>query len=1235
MKQFLKNKIIFLIFSSLFISITIPFSVKAALSFDGMENYVGVTDNSILDLGAGDFTIEGWFYPEGQGTGGIAKYSKSLDVGFEIWTNPYSQSVDFYIAEGASKSALVEGFIPGQYDSWHHVVGVKSGQDILLYIDGDLKSQDSMPGVTNVDNDEFLFFGQKVYDVGLYQGFMGGIRVYNRALSQAEITDHFDGTYNDETGLVGLWRLEDASGNIAIDSSGNGNDGIIYGPTETVGSVTFIRPLKEFDSPPRVKINTKISGVYHKILSLDYSAVDDNPGKGMLISQPMSFYCCNEDKDECQELATEQKNEGKYDFDTTKVPDGIYTIRITAEDGYGIKGEDFSEPIVIHNTGPSFDILISPVSQIKETDKITLKITSSEELSGIPVLKITQYKADPVTINLKRIGNYFYAQTPLLRGYPGKAVISISGEDNFGNIGEVITSGASFLIEGFGPPPPVITNATNNQVFFQNNIDILGIAQPGTRIYLTLNGVDTLSATTSAAGIFEFKNITLAKNNGGYNTLSIFGVNKNGEQGGETVLKLKLNSPPKVSISTSISGEISGEKEIKWSASDSNEDKLSFSLEYSNDGGITWDILASGLNDFSYKFDTTQLADGGNYYLRVIADDGAVKTESAEKEFSIKNNLPSMSLNVPANYFTNTSNLKMEGLAESTISVIRQISYSIDGGKTWQETELSSSLFSNYQKKFKISFSEPLPDGKYIMLIRAIDNQDHAVKIARSFVIDTVSPVIEITDPGPGKSVGGYDGEQITITGKTEPKTVLNFKLGNKNYNAVSDKEGIFSIKNVVLNFHNVNEFLVSGTDQAKNTSETKIAVISDNSPEISFSNLNGGDYLGGTKEIKWSVEDKDNDKLSATIFYRNKNQENWVALPENIKLAQKDNSDIFNTTKLDNGSYEIKIVVNDGLINSEMPVNVFVDNVAPKGEFSINGSFSTNNTKPSFSGTVFDDFSGIEYIEYSLDESNWYKAAISQGYEGMKAEFEFQHAFKLPDGDYNVKVRVTDRAGNITYLEPKKLTIDTTPPKIGSNLISSGVLSLFPDESGKIKLFKDNEYKITLAVAGDAKEVILKSNDTVFNLDFNKSISLWEGSLKFNSAGDYALEVTASDAAGNSQTRKINTLEIFDKGYVYDIKNNEKIENAKIALYVLDENSNSWALWDGKAYNQENPQKTEISGEFGFLVPAGKYKLKISAGGFGSVNSKEIVAEKNNLISANIPMAEEAGIIKMLKNIF
>ena len=88
---------------------------------------------------------------------------------------------------------------------------------------------------------------------------------------------------------------------------------------------------------------------------------------------------------------------------------------------------------------------------------------------------------------------------------------------------------------------------------------------------------------------------------------------------------------------------LSGTIEIEWSAaSDTWGHPITYIVYYSADGGTTWNELDSGLTTTSYDWDTTTVADGTNYLVKVNATCSEVlwKDDTSDVPFTIDNPYP-------------------------------------------------------------------------------------------------------------------------------------------------------------------------------------------------------------------------------------------------------------------------------------------------------------------------------------------------------------------------------------------------------------------------------------------------------------------------------------------------------------------------------------------------------------------------------------------------------------------
>lgn len=103
-------------------------------------------------------------------------------------------------------------------------------------------------------------------------------------------------------------------------------------------------------------------------------------------------------------------------------------------------------------------------------------------------------------------------------------------------------------------------------------------------------------------------------------------------------------------------------------------------------------------------------------------------------------------------------------------------------------------------------------------------------------------------------------------------------------------------------------------------------------------------------------------------------------------------------------------------------------------------------------------------------------------------------------------------------------------------------------------------------------------------------------------------------------------TVLIDPSGYIYDKYSKEKLPEALAVLEVLNENG-KWENWDAELYGQINPMPTDKDGEYAWMVPKGKYRVKVVKEGYLDVITDEIEQYKEGIIipppalDVNIPM--------------
>ena len=169
-----------------------------ALSFNGTNNYVDVPDDPSLRFTQNSsFSIAFWLNPSsstGDDMEVVCKMQASGQGIFVFETKYYlNSSVCYAVSKsGISYTSITTGTNSVPQNSWHHIAAVYDNRDMKLYLDGVLKNTATFPydtGTTTPTGD--LCIGVRAYN-GIrnqyFNGTIDDVRIYNNALSQAEVT---------------------------------------------------------------------------------------------------------------------------------------------------------------------------------------------------------------------------------------------------------------------------------------------------------------------------------------------------------------------------------------------------------------------------------------------------------------------------------------------------------------------------------------------------------------------------------------------------------------------------------------------------------------------------------------------------------------------------------------------------------------------------------------------------------------------------------------------------------------------------------------------------------------------------------------------------------------------------------------------------------------------------------------------------------------------------------------
>ena len=117
---------------------------------------------------------------------------------------------------------------------WHHVAATYDGTTWHLYLDGSDAGSLVVGAPANAATNALTSIGSARTTAGVAAGFFAGsideVRIWNSALSSAQIQASMDTEITTpQSGLLGVWNLNDGSGTSLADNSGNGLTGAAVG----------------------------------------------------------------------------------------------------------------------------------------------------------------------------------------------------------------------------------------------------------------------------------------------------------------------------------------------------------------------------------------------------------------------------------------------------------------------------------------------------------------------------------------------------------------------------------------------------------------------------------------------------------------------------------------------------------------------------------------------------------------------------------------------------------------------------------------------------------------------------------------------------------------------------------------------------------------------------------------------------------------------------------------------
>ena len=161
----------------------------SALDFDGTDDLVDLGNLDIV--GGSGLTISLWMKADTFGISDARLVSKATGVQEDdhYWmvSTFSSKSVRFRLKAGGSTTTLISGNDALSIGPWIHVAMIYDGAEMVIYADGVEVGSATKTGVIDADASVPAAIGNQPQNGKSFDGILDEVRIYNRALTPAEI----------------------------------------------------------------------------------------------------------------------------------------------------------------------------------------------------------------------------------------------------------------------------------------------------------------------------------------------------------------------------------------------------------------------------------------------------------------------------------------------------------------------------------------------------------------------------------------------------------------------------------------------------------------------------------------------------------------------------------------------------------------------------------------------------------------------------------------------------------------------------------------------------------------------------------------------------------------------------------------------------------------------------------------------------------------------------------------
>ncbi|MDZ7688624.1 MAG: S8 family serine peptidase [Halobacteriales archaeon] len=462
------------------------------------------------------------------------------------------------------------------------------------------------------------------------------------------------------------------------------------------------------------------------------------------------------------------------------------------------------------------------------------------------------------------------------------------------------------------------------------------------------------------------------------------------------------NQAPSVTVDSPNGGEIVGiTTQIEWSSSDPENDSLTFDVEYSDDGGSTWNPIQQDATGSSISWDTSGLVEGSNYLVRVTADDtDKTDQDTSDSTFTLDNTPPpELSPTASPTGWNQSVTVSWDAVTDGG-SGIDHYEYQLDS---------TTGSWNNVGTDTSVTLTE---SGRHTVYVRAVDRAGNAGPTNSTEVqIDNLPPTTSASLSGTAGDNGWFTSNvSVTLSATDQPTSDDNSGVDTTQY---SIDGGSFTVGTSFMvtgdGTHPISFFStdVAGNQESTNTREVKIDSQQPGEPAPT-----APDGVLSNPTVSW---DPVSDATSGVDHYQ-------VSIDGGTWQDIGDTS--YQDSSLPDGTHTIGVRAVDtaGNIGPSNSTQIDVDTTAPPAPTVTGPSGWTNDTTPTISwSSVSDATTGVDHYEMNVGGSGWTDVGLTTS----------TTLSTLSSGEHMVEVRAVDGVGNEGDSGNTTVKIDITAPRI------------------------------------------------------------------------------------------------------------------------------------------------------------------------------------------------------------